>query len=132
MVGQVSQAHRLGRRKYRRDADFLSAAAPASQASQKYQYAGAAERGVQAPHPCGADLPQWRELPQVTAGACGRDPRELARAASLSQHGRSARAQKGGAAAGGMIALLTERCAEPPVIVGHHELDAGETAPLKP
>ena len=49
-----------------------------------------------------ADLPQWRELPQAGAGSGGRDPRELARAASLPQHGRSARAQKGGAALGGL------------------------------
>jgi transposase-like protein len=54
--------------------------------------------GDQAPHPCGADLPQWRELPAAGAGSGGRDPRELARAASLPQHGRSARTQKGGAA----------------------------------
>ena len=39
-----------------------------------------------------------RELPQAGAGARGRNPRELARTASLPQHGRSARAQKGGAA----------------------------------
>jgi mutator family transposase len=53
---------------------------------------------LNAPHPGGADLPQCRELPQAGAGARGRDPRELARTASLPQHGRSARAQKGGLA----------------------------------
>jgi putative transposase len=64
----------------------------------KSTHAGTAQRGDQAPHPCGADLPQCRELPQAGAGARSRDPRELARTASLPQHGRSARAQKGGAA----------------------------------
>jgi putative transposase len=34
------------------------------------------------------------ELSAADAGACGRDPRELARTASLPQHGRSTRAQK--------------------------------------
>jgi transposase-like protein len=47
---------------------------------------------------CCAHFPQWRELSQAGASARGRDPRELARAASLSQHGRSARTQKGSAA----------------------------------
>src|SRR5712672_2770785 len=60
------------------------------------QYAGTAERGDQAPHPGRADLPQWRKLLAARAGARRRDPRELARAASLPQHGRSARAQEGG------------------------------------
>ena len=40
-------------------------------ASQIDQHARAAQRGDQAPHPCGADLPQWRELPSAGAGACG-------------------------------------------------------------
>ena len=44
-------------------------------------------------------FPNARELPAAGAGAGGRDPRELARAASLPQHGRSARAQEGAAQA---------------------------------
>ena len=51
------------------------------------QHVGAAERGDQAPHPSRAHLSQWRQLPAAGAGPGGRDPRELARAASLPQHG---------------------------------------------
>src|SRR5215472_12819002 len=66
------------------------------------QYAGALERGDQAAYPCRAHLPQWGQLSAAGAGPRGGDPRELTRAASLPQHGRSARAQKGGAAPCGL------------------------------
>src|SRR5215472_1311529 len=66
------------------------------------QYAGALERGDQAAYPCRAHLPQWGQLSAAGAGPRSGDPRELARAASLPQHGRSARAQEGGAAPCGL------------------------------
>src|SRR5438874_11343814 len=69
---------------------------------KSHQYAGAPQRGAQEPHPGCAHLPQWRELPAAGAGTGGRDPRELARAASLSEYGRSARAQEGGTAPCGL------------------------------
>ena len=39
-------------------------------------------------------FPNGESCLRLGAGACGRDPRELARTASLPQHGRSTRAQK--------------------------------------
>ena len=83
------------------------------------------QRRDQAAHPCRAHLPQWRELPAVGAGTGGRDARELARAASLPQHGRSARAQEGGTATCGMTpdpfnlapcSLCQGRCAPAPPV----------------
>ena len=56
--GQIPEAHRLGGREHRGDADLLPAAAAASQAPEDHQHAGAVKRGDQTPHPCGADLPQ--------------------------------------------------------------------------
>jgi hypothetical protein len=52
--------------------------------------------------PCRTHFPQWRELSGAGAGVRRRDPRELARAASLPQHGRFARTQEGSAAPGGL------------------------------
>src|SRR5499427_5429018 len=96
-------------REHRRDADLLSPAAPAPQAPQINQHAGALKRENQTPHPCRAHLPQRRELLAAGAGPRGRDPRELARTASLPQHGRSARTQKGGAAARSMTGIVPTR-----------------------
>ena len=92
---------------------------------QHHQYVGAPQRGDQAPHPGCAHLPQWRELPAAGAGTGGRDPRELARATSLPQHGRSARAQEGGPAPCGLTpdpfslapcSLCQGRCAPAPPV----------------
>jgi hypothetical protein len=52
------------------------------------------------------------------AGTGGRDPRKLARAASLPQHGRSARAQEGGTATCGLSPdpFSLAACAPPPAV----------------
>jgi len=67
---------------------------------------------------------QWRELPAAGAGTGGRDPRELARAASLPQHGRSARVQEGGTATCG---LTPDRFSLAPCSLGQ-----GRCAPASP
>src|SRR5271169_5282078 len=105
MAAQTLQAVRLGRREYRGDPYLLPAAAAASQAYEVDQHARTPEPGIEAAHPCGAHLPQCGKLPAAGAGAGRRDPRELARRSSLLGHAAPGRAQKGGAAAGGMIAL---------------------------
>ena len=64
----LPQAVRLGRGAHRGDADLLPAAAPAPQAPEVHQHAGAAERGDQAADPRGADLPQRGQLPAAGAG----------------------------------------------------------------
>ena len=53
---QVPEADRLGRGQHRGDADLLPAAAPAPQAHEVDEHAGAAERGDQAAHPRRPDL----------------------------------------------------------------------------
>ena len=91
-------ALRLGRGQRRGDADLLPAAAPASQAHEVDQHAGAAEPGAEAAHPRGAHLSQRCKLPQAHPGAGGGDPRELAGGHALPQHGAPRRTQKGAVA----------------------------------
>ena len=78
-----------------------TAAAPASQAPEVDQPPGAPERGDQVAHPRRPRLSQRGKLLAAGARARGRDARELARGASLPEHGRPARAQEGGPAHGG-------------------------------
>ena len=60
--------------------------APAPQAPEVNQSPRAAQRRDQAPHPCGADLPEPGELPAIDPGAMCRDPRRVARRSPLSEH----------------------------------------------
>jgi hypothetical protein len=78
------------------DAASWRLSSPAARAAR------AAERGDQAAHPRRPPLPQRRKLPAPGPGARGRDARELARGASLPQHGRPEGAQEGGPAHGGL------------------------------
>src|SRR6185369_6421898 len=82
-------------------------ASPASQASKKHEHARAPERRDQTPDPCRPDLPKRGELLTPGASSCRRDARELARAASLPEHGGSARAQERATQARRLIALWT-------------------------
>ena len=58
-----------------------------TQAPEVDQPARAAQRRDQAPHPCGAHLPEPGELPAIDPGAVCRDPRSVARRSPLSEHG---------------------------------------------
>lgn len=81
---------------------LLPAAAGAPQAHEEHQHAGAAQPGDQAPHPCGADISQRRELFASGSSISRGDARELAGGHALSQHGSPARAQETAAEASGM------------------------------
>jgi hypothetical protein len=59
---QVSQAYWLGRGEHRRDPDLLPPAAGTPQTHEVDQLAGTPQRGNQAAHLRGANLPQCREL----------------------------------------------------------------------
>jgi Transposase, Mutator family len=111
-AGDLSQALRRDRGAHRGDAHLLSAAAPAPQAPQVDQSARTPERRDQAADPPRPHLPERRELPTADPGARGRNARELARGASLPQHGRPARAQQGGAADRGVM-LIHLPCGPP-------------------
>ena len=111
---------------------LLPAAAPAPQAPEVDQPAGAPERGDQAAHPRRPHLPQCRKLLAADPGARGRDARELARSAPLPEHGRPARAQEGGPAHGGVThhaalwtTLRVAHKGPPPPTMIHFAEDSG-------
>src|SRR5271169_644816 len=116
MAAQTLQAVRLGRREYRGDPHLLLAAAAAPQAHEVDQHARTPEPGIEAAHPCGAHLPECGELLAAGAGACRRDPRELARRHPLFEHAASGRAQKRSAAASGMIGFAPNPAKSGPVL----------------
>jgi len=69
----VREAVRLGGGEHRGDADFLPAAAAASQAHEIDQHVGAAQRGDQAADVGGANLPKPRQLSSSDPGFGGGD-----------------------------------------------------------
>ena len=100
MARQISEAGRLGRGQYYRDADVLSPTACAPQAFEEHEYAGAAERRDQAPDTGGSYLPQYRILSATHSGIMRRDPRELAGGQPLSEHEAPGGAEEGVAETG--------------------------------
>ena len=103
MGWQVPQAHRLGGGEHRGDAHLLPPAAGPPQAHEVDQHAGASQRGNQAAHLRGPNLPQCRQLSAARSRAHHRAPRDLARGSPLSEHGSIA--QKAGDAPSGLTML---------------------------
>lgn len=87
-------------------------AAPAPQAPEVHQHAGASERGDQAPNLYRANLPQCRELPAYGPGPRRRNQRKLDGGQPLHQHGRPQRAQKARTPKSRMTSFMAAQFAE--------------------
>lgn len=106
VAGQVPEARRLGREQHRRDLELLPVAPGAPQALEEHQHAGAAQRGDQTAHARGEDLPEQRVVSAAHSGAVRRNPRDVARAQPLPEHGPAGRAEEGAVATGRLTAAV--------------------------
>ena len=95
LAAQVSETDRLGGGEHRQHADLLPPAAPASQAPEEHQHAGAAERGAAPADAGGAHLSKRGQLHASDPRAMRGDARELARGPPLPQHGPATRGAQG-------------------------------------
>src|SRR5690606_3041185 len=104
VAGQVPETGRLGREQHRRNLELLPAAPGAPQALEEHQHARAAQRGIQAAHARGEDLPEHRVVPAADSGAVRRNPRDVARGQPLPEHGPAGRAEEGAVETGRLTA----------------------------
>ena len=103
----LSEAHRLGREPDRRDPHLLPPAAATPQTSEEHQSARATQRGDPPANLRGANLPERAFLPALGARPVCRDPRELDRGPTLSQHEPAQRAEEGTATRRCLIQVLS-------------------------